>query len=488
VRKWLILIHRYLGIALSLVFLMWFMSGIAMIYARDMPRLTPEARLERRPAVDVSRIRVTPAEAASRVDLDQSSGRVALLTVLDRPAYRFSGRRPVTIFADTGDRMRELHERDILRVASRFLNLPETSLRHAGILASADQWTIALRGQLPLHKVTVDDPARTELYVSPRSGEVAVLTTRASRALAWIAAIPHWLYFAPLRLNDAVWRQVVLWLSGLAVVSALIGLVLGVIQFRWSRSFRFSRLTSSIPYAGWMRWHYLTGIVFGVFTVTWAFSGMLSMEPWFWASRGGSGEGIYGALAGGPVDLAAYPGFDAAEWHRELPGRTIKEIDFAWIQGNPYYVVLGSTRKPELVSADPLRLQREPFPVESLMARVREGNPDVPIVSSEVLSSYDSYYYSQDRSAPLPVLRVQFGDPDATWFYIDPAMSQAVASFTRRQRLQRWIYHGFHSLDFGFWYASRPFWDIGIITLSLGGTMLSVIGVVIGYKRIRKHL
>jgi dolichol kinase len=120
------------------------------------------------------------------------------------------------------------------------------------------------------------------------------------------------------------------------------------------------------------------------------------------------------------------------------------------------------------------------------MARVREGNPDVPIAGSEILAEYDSYYYAQDRTAPLPVLRVKFGDPDATWFYIDPGMSQAVASFTRRQRLQRWIYHGFHSLDFGFWYSSRPLWDIGIIVLSLGGTMLSVIGVVIGYRRLKK--
>ena len=486
-RKWLILIHRYLGIALSLVFVMWFVSGIAMIYARDMPRLTPEARLERRAALDLSRVRLTPADAASRVDLDQSSGRVALLTVMDRPAYRFSGRRPVTIFADTGDRMRELREPEILKVASRFLNLPETSLRHAGVHASADQWTIGQRGQLPLHKVTVDDGARTVLYISPRSGEVAVLTTRASRALAWVAAIPHWLYFAPLRLNDVVWRQVVLWLSGLAVISAFIGLVLGVIQFRPSTPFSIWRIGSYIPYAGWMRWHYLTGIVFGVFSVTWAFSGMLSMEPWFWASRGGTGDGIYGALAGGPLDLEGYPEFDATEWHRVLPARTIKEVNFAWIQGEPHYVVLGSTRKPELVSANPLQLQREPFSIESLMDRVREGNPDVPIVTSEILPKYDSYYYAQDGSAPLPVLRVKFGDPDATWFYIDPAMSQAVASFTRRQRLQRWIYHGFHSLDFGFWYASRPLWDIGIITLSLGGTMLSVIGVVIGFRRLKKN-
>jgi uncharacterized iron-regulated membrane protein len=324
VRKWLILIHRYLGIALSLVFVMWFVSGIAMIYARDMPRLTPEARLERRAAVDLSRIQLSPADAAARVDLGQSSGRVALLTVMDRPAYRFSGRRPVTIFADTGDEMRELREPEILKIAGRFLNLPEAAVRHAGVLTSADQWTIGQRGQLPLHKVTADDAARTVLYVSPRSGEVAVLTTRGSRALAWIAAIPHWLYFAPLRLNDTVWRQVVLWLSGLAVVSAIIGLVLGVIQFRPSAPFRFSRVGSYIPYAGWMRWHYLTGVVFGVFSVTWAFSGMLSMEPWSWASRGGSGDGIYGALAGGPLDLAEFPAFNAAEWNRLLPGRTIR--------------------------------------------------------------------------------------------------------------------------------------------------------------------
>src|SRR2546427_5689326 len=39
-RKWLILTHRYAGIVLSLFFVMWFLSGIAMIYARGMPGLT----------------------------------------------------------------------------------------------------------------------------------------------------------------------------------------------------------------------------------------------------------------------------------------------------------------------------------------------------------------------------------------------------------------------------------------------------------------
>ena len=43
-RKSLILAHRYLGIALSLMFVMWFVTGIGMIYSRGMPRLTPQVR------------------------------------------------------------------------------------------------------------------------------------------------------------------------------------------------------------------------------------------------------------------------------------------------------------------------------------------------------------------------------------------------------------------------------------------------------------
>ena len=46
-RKAMILSHRYLGIALSLLFVVWFASGITMMYAGGMPRLTPDERLER---------------------------------------------------------------------------------------------------------------------------------------------------------------------------------------------------------------------------------------------------------------------------------------------------------------------------------------------------------------------------------------------------------------------------------------------------------
>jgi hypothetical protein len=63
-----------------------------------------------------------------------------------------------------------------------------------------------------------------------------------------------------------------------------------------------------------------------------------------------------------------------------------------------------------------------------------------------------------------------------------------VAAFSRRARLERWIYHGFHSLDFSFWYYNRPLWDIGVIALSLGGAALSAIGVFIGFRRVKRSV
>jgi hypothetical protein len=470
IRKSLILIHRYLGIVLSVPFVLWFVSGIAIIYARQMPTLTPEARIAHLPPLDPARIRFSPAEAAARAEMGGPPEQATLLTVLGRPAYRFSG--GVTLFADTGELL-EMNAARAAEAARLFTGVPADDLHAMEILTSADQWTIGQGGSMPLHKFTVDDDLHTQLYVSEQTGEVTVLTTRRSRALAWVSAIPHWLYFRAIRTRPQVWRQLVLWISGLGIVSALIGLVLGVIQYR--------RRPPHIPYAGWLRWHYITGVIFGVFTLTWVFSGFLSMEPWYWASDGGLGAGMEESLVGGSLELSKFP--------LALPQSQVadaREVEYLTIQGDAYYRIQTGAPDFVLVSGSSLQVRKEPFSTESLIQRLTEPNPNVRVIESSLLQDYDSYYYSFNRKAPLPVLRVKFDDPDSTWFYVDPRTSTIVGRAHRRERLQRWIYHGLHSLDFSFWYYNRPLWDIGVIGLSLGGIALSVIGVVISWKRVAR--
>jgi hypothetical protein len=162
-KKCVILAHRYLGIALSLLIVMWFASGIVMMYAGGMPRLTSQLRLDRLPALDLSRVRLTPSEAAEHARAGAVSGRVVLLSVMDRPAYRFGGGSTTTVFADSGEVLKDVSLEQSRTIASRFMNLPEDKIHYVRTLTSEDQWTLGQGRQMPLHKFRADDESRSEL-------------------------------------------------------------------------------------------------------------------------------------------------------------------------------------------------------------------------------------------------------------------------------------------------------------------------------------
>jgi len=497
-RRFLILLHRYLGIPLSFLFVLWFASGIAMIYVGGMPALSPEQRLEHLPELDLAAVQITPAAAAKRAG-DDSPATITLRTVLGRPAYWIDGE---TVFADDGESLAPLERETAREVAAKFSSAPLGSVRFMRTVERPDQWTLLLGRELPLEKFAVDDGLGTEVYVSPATGMVALATTARTRAFAWIATIPHWFYFTSLRTNQQLWTRTVVWSAELGCVLAVLGLVLGIVQFRKSTPFSFAK---SIRYQGWMRWHYILGAFFGVFALTWVFSGLLSMEPFAWTNA----EGLRirpSAFTGGPLDVSRFGTFDAVAWGSLRGGRALKEIELKRIQDQPYYLarytsapipdakrerlhqpydVAGRAQpESELIDATTLAPRREPFSVESLLGRLKAAAPGTEIAAQDLLDDYDSYYYSRNREAPLPVLRVKFADPLETWVYVDPRESALLATVHRLNRVERWLYNGLHSLDFAFWYSKRPLWDIGMILLCAGALASSAIGLCLGVRRL----
>jgi hypothetical protein len=85
------------------------------------------------------------------------------------------------------------------------------------------------------------------------------------------------------------------------------------------------------------------------------------------------------------------------------------------------------------------------------------------------------------------VLRVRYGDPQETWLYLDPARGGIVQKSERVSRLRRWLYQGFHSLDFPFLYFKRPLWDMVVILLSIGGLVSSITTLLPAWRRLRRH-
>src|SRR5437870_8129275 len=98
-----IFVHRWLGVLLCLIFLLWFPSGIGMMYW-DFPSVMPADRLEHSPPLNAAAVNLSPAEAAARLDDPGAAREVRLNTFDGRPAYRFrAGRGESIVFADNGE-------------------------------------------------------------------------------------------------------------------------------------------------------------------------------------------------------------------------------------------------------------------------------------------------------------------------------------------------------------------------------------------------
>ena len=67
-RKLLLYSHRWMGIGFGLLFVSWFISGIAFMYW-GMPSLTPLERQAHQKPIDLSAAALTPVEAAKRNDV-----------------------------------------------------------------------------------------------------------------------------------------------------------------------------------------------------------------------------------------------------------------------------------------------------------------------------------------------------------------------------------------------------------------------------------
>jgi hypothetical protein len=83
---------------------------------------------------------------------------------------------------------------------------------------------------------------------------------------------------------------------------------------------------------------------------------------------------------------------------------------------------------------------------------------------------------------------VRYGDPQRTWLYLDPRHGLIAYRQERLSRLNRWLYHGLHDLDFPFLYYRRPLWDIVLVVLSIGGLISAGATITPALRRLRRHV
>ena len=523
-RLWLMLTHRWMGISVGIMLVVWTVSGIVLLYY-GLPHLTAAERLARLPPLDTAAIRISPLQAAEH--LDQAPSRIRISMLDDRPVYRLNtGRafgRWTLVYADTGEPSAAFDAEDALRSARARMPAAQR-MRYDGFLAEPDLFTHnpGLQAHFPLHRIALDDPAGTVYYVSARSGEAVMKTDRQGRVLGFAGYLLHTLFF---------WRQKTWWsnlllaltIAGLAMV--LLGFILGVVRFSSKPRFSHRGVLSRSPYTALMKWHHYAGLIFGAVAVTWMFSGLVSLnvvpgirETLYTPAQIEAGaRSVQGEAA--TLDLARLPlesiHTAAAAIEAEFP---VKELEVLTFDGAPYYLAYREPTPEErrawrsrsafdwltatldhdhriVAAAAPGEGAFREFPSEAMLPAARRAMPNAEILAAEWLHDYDDYYYdglaSFDLGLPkaaktLPVLRVQFDDPLGTWLYLSPSHGQ-ILKLEAAERTNRWGYYGLHGLDFAFLFERRPLWDVVAIVLLLGVGVLSTTTLWPMALRLKRH-
>ena len=484
-KRLLIFVHRWLGIALCVLFLIWFPSGIGMMYW-GFPDVSEQDQLTRSPALDASKVRLSPAEAYARLGLANPPSGVRLNSFDGRPVYRFD---EGTVFADTGEEPTEVSTLMVRRIASSWTGQPSQDAT-VERLEDVDQWTVQqnLRDVGPLWKFAW--PNGEHVYVSQATGEVVQYTTSASRIGAYLGPIPHWFYITPLRKHGPEWSRVVIWSSGIGTFAAILGVVIGAWTYSPSKRYRRAGAPSAIPYRGQKRWHMVLGLVFGIATVTWAFSGMLSMDPFPMETganplrRGVERPDIPQALRG-EMQFVAFEARHPREALAQLAGLDVKQLEATTFAGEPIYLATladGTTRIVPMEGEAQAAFDRQRV-VDVITRAGRAGS-----IETRLVEQYDRYYFDRNRQRPLPVILAQLDDEEHTRYYIDPKTARVVGGYSDRDWVSRWLYSGLHSFNFPWLYNYRPLWDIVVIAFMLGGTALSVTSLVLAWRVIGRKL
>ena len=489
-KRWTYLVHRWLGIGGCLLMLLWFVSGMVMLFI-GYPKLTPGERLAALPVLgearDLRGLSVLPAAVQAEPES------VALTTLRGEPAYVVRNGSNVGAWsAYTGQALLPVSAQRAEASAAQFAG----GQAFVGAMrVNEDRWTHsrALDVHRPLYRVEVGGAQPGDLYVSSRTGEVVLDAPHVQQRWNYVGAWLHWLYFLRMQSVDPVWTWVVIVLSALCTVAAVSGIVVGVWRWRFHGRYRSGAKT---PYVEpWMRWHHLIGLVAAAFVFTWIFSGLMSMNPLgvFSSTREAIDSGRYrgGAAAvdgalGAPAALLA-----------TVDATRFKPVEVQWrrIGGELFAVLLDGQGDTRIVSQVEGQLQvARQLPAAWLLQKVRAMS-DAPVQGFVIRQAPDAYFYPRAPEAMngaavrrFPVAVADFGDAEATRVYLDLATGDPLLTMGHRERVGRWLFYFLHSWDLPAMLRQEGARLAVLLLLSAAGTALCATATVIGCRRLRMKL
>ena len=481
------ILHRWAGIVLGLIVLVWFVSGIAMMYY-PYPELTAREQLNAFPPLALDRAPPLIDFAAARLAL--VNGVPGTRPPSSARLVRWDGRPVYQLYADHGSHHEGVGLVDAVDGTLLSPLSPELALRSARaagpfaglsarveLLPRGDHYFMGneMKDAYPVYRVRFTDGQQTAIYVTSRTGQRVATIDWRGRLLTWIGSVPHWLYFQGLYYDHfSAWLWISILVPGASMALALTGVVLGLLQLFPRRRRREWRLSS---YGGVSKWHHVAGVVFGVLVFTWTLSGMLEV-----LGPSPSPSGAVRARARGDSAAWREPTLNVqaavARVAATTRGATLVAVDLTQSGGRAGYLAHLSSGGRVWVDAATGSLRRE-IDSEAAIRVAREvASLAVDVAAAERRSEADAFYYAtHGRDLTLPAWRVRFRDAAHTSVYLDPVSGMPTALIDDDVRRWRWWRDGLHDFDFPALVNQRPLWDAVVLPLMLGGVLSCVTGV-----------
>lgn len=468
--------HRILGVILSILFLMWFLSGMVMMY-HYYPSVTTQQIMEHAETVDTLDF---PIDVYSK----QLEGNAAFSNII----YQKVAGRNTLRFATT-DGEKAIDSKSGMPFARYSAEELYQTANNSGwsaakaelmdTLHAIDVWLIGAmpQKQMPVYRYGYEDDDHIQLYVSAKTGMPVQYTTRSERFWTWIGAIPHWVYITYLRSQGRQpWVDTVKWLSGIATLVVLSGIIIGIRSMILAR--RQRKLT---PYVkSDFRWHHLLGLFFGLFTLTFIFSGYMSMRPVpQWMITTHQERDMKADVYGTSLDMNRF----LLPANEVIMSDEIKHLTWMQVGGHAYYKVETGS-ETYLVDAENTELNRYEFDAERTQKAFEQitGTHDVKV---NLLEDYDNYYVYIRNNYPLPVYKIEVNDADKSLYYLNPK-DGSVRYYNRNTRMRKWLYAGLHCFNIPFFQKHRILRDILFWIMLLGGTALSVSSIQMSWHYLHR--
>ncbi len=431
-------VHRRLGLLLGPAVLLWFLSGLVLLWV-PYPSLTEQEWFQAAETISPRSCCVPLSRLLQKWDRPEGIESVRIRMVGGRPVAtaQFLDGTMVALEADTAEPVASLRPEWIERIARQFSSF---SLVEEMNLIDHDVWTVHQRFDpyRPLWKVQLSGENRPVLYISSVTGDVVQDTATGERRWNLVGAVIHWWYWPWLRRRWVWWDQVVWWVSAIGTVTVVAGgLILGRewVKRGWSGCC-----------TGHWKVHRLLGVIAGLSACCWMASGWLSMDHGWWFSDGKINVKDRERFMGGrliPSDVESM-----ADFYATLTDETVKEIRLIKMNGIVHLVARTSPSHQAIwAMTGQDESPREAFQDEVVKAAARPLLGDGLLTMMKVEENDSDTCLTIGDETASPLTRVATTDVESREVLVDNRTGTVVERLDSSRRLYYRLFNGLHRWD-----------------------------------------